>query len=525
MRRARNRSEGRFRRRERTPDRCGVWAGFPGSKRELQDRTTSWWDSWEQFRRAVILPQGSLPPSSTGAPTSARALLERMTGTELYSGHLYPDPRAGAEEQQKRATIAQRSEDVALMDEAIPRTVGGASRSASTTTLNTKQQQQLMQDLRDLNSRIAAQMQGCCGRQAPMPPGAGPTARLPRAGGSSPAPSRPRWPAPITTSWLLPHPGAQQQEKVIAELGPELASWRSRPSRALTEQQLLAEKIAAESEWGALQPELKRAQELDTRIREKCSSCRRSSKRGRRSEKSSSPGSRLARAEPAGRAAPGSSTSRGPWFEEHKELAPVGCQWQPPAHRHAGLGRGMPTSCNSAHPAGTRWRALQQLQHQLEQGQQECDYWQQEQTRLQQHSTSCRRAVESRLAKAQEQWQQQTEHRQLRQLLSWLGLWPQPRRAAWSPAAGDCPAEQALGAGHPRRRAGAGLRAAALQRDEARHALEQSRAIASFEQHRHILSDGEPCPLCGAEEHPYHQSQPQVAAFPVSWRARPQPRS
>lgn len=54
----------------------------------------------------------------------------------------------------------------------------------------------------------------------------------------------------------------------------------------------------------------------------------------------------------------------------------------------------------------------------------------------------------------------------------------------------------------------------ALQRDEARHALEQSRAIASFEQYRHILSDDEPCPLCGAKEHPYSQSQPQVAGIP-----------
>ncbi|WP_412841809.1 hypothetical protein, partial [Aeromonas dhakensis] len=55
-------------------------------------------------------------------------------------------------------------------------------------------------------------------------------------------------------------------------------------------------------------------------------------------------------------------------------------------------------------------RALRQLQHQLEQGQQERDYWQREQERLQQQQHELQEQQwEGRLAKAQEQWQQQTE--------------------------------------------------------------------------------------------------------------------
>ena len=64
-------------------------------------------------------------------------------------------------------------------------------------------------------------------------------------------------------------------------------------------------------------------------------------------------------------------------------------------------------------------RALRQLQHQLEQGQQERDYWQHEQARLQQQQHELQEQQwEGRLAKAQEQWQGQAEQLgQLRQLL------------------------------------------------------------------------------------------------------------
>ena len=73
LRRARNRAEGRFQAQERSLTDVVSGQVFSGSKRELQDRIDELVGlSWEQFRRAVILPQGSLPPSSSRAPTSVR---------------------------------------------------------------------------------------------------------------------------------------------------------------------------------------------------------------------------------------------------------------------------------------------------------------------------------------------------------------------------------------------------------------------------------------------------------------------
>ena len=136
---------------------------FSGSKRELQDRIDELVGlSWEQFRRAVILPQGSLPPSSSSADERS-ALLERMTGTELYPPSRFRLMNGRGSEQQKLAAISQRLGDVALMDEATREQWVSQQISLATSLKHEQQQQQLMQDLRDLNGRIAAQSQVCQG--------------------------------------------------------------------------------------------------------------------------------------------------------------------------------------------------------------------------------------------------------------------------------------------------------------------------------------------------------------------------
>ncbi|MGL4250323.1 MAG: AAA family ATPase [Aeromonas sp.] len=519
VRRARNRSEGRFQAQERTLTDVASGQVFSGSKRELQDRIDQLVGlSWEQFRRAVILPQGEFAAFLKSDANERSALLERMTGTELYSSISIQTYERAREEQQKLTTITQRLGDVALMDEATREQWASQQISLSTSLKHQQQQQQLIQELRDLNNRIAAQQQACSEGESAL------DATL--QAHSAATPERDEFArAEQAQVARADHDElarltleVQQQEKVIAELGPELAIQEEQAQQgALTEQQLLAEKIAAEREWGALQPELKRAQELDTRIREKVLQLQKTQQEGaqereveltleRSWHQQSQQVERLKQQHQQWEL----------WLEEHKALAPVARQWQP-------LLTAMQDWANDANQLQQlltlrdhTLRALQQTQIQMDQSRQERDYWQQEQTRLQQQQHELQEQQwETRLARAQEQWQQQTEQLgQLRQLLELADYGRNHGEQHTRLHQDIAQLEQMLGklATLSEELAPARERLA-LQRDEARHALEQSRAIASFEQYRHILSDGQPCPLCGAEEHPYSQSQPQVAGI------------
>ena len=131
--------------------------------------------------------------------------------------------------------------------------------SLSTSLKHEQQQRQLLQDLRDLNGRIAAQLQACQeGQEALIAAEAAHGEAAPgreefaRAEQAQVARADHDELARLTLE-------VQQQEQQIGQLASQLEQVEPvLQQAALREQQLLADKIAAEREWGALQPELKR---------------------------------------------------------------------------------------------------------------------------------------------------------------------------------------------------------------------------------------------------------------------------
>jgi DNA repair protein SbcC/Rad50 len=519
VRRARNRSEGKFQPVERSLTDVASGQVFSGSKRELQERIDELVGlSWEQFRRAVILPQGEFAAFLKSSADERSALLERMTGTELYSAISVQTHERARAEQQALTAISQRLGDVALMDDATREQWAAQQLNLSTNLKHEQQQRQLLQDLRDLNDRIAALRQACQEGQAALVEAEAAHARA--------APEREEFGhAEQAQVARADHDelgrltaDLQQQELLIAQLSPELElASQAQQQAVLLEQQLIAQRTAAEREWAALQSELKRAQDLDTRIREKASQLQEAQQQGKQAralqlqlqQEWQQQHERVQSLE----------TRRqqwASWLEERKALAPLARQWQPLLAAMQDWSENKAQLQRLLESRTQRSEVLLELNACLEQGQQERDYWQQERIRLQQqHDQLLAQEWDGQVARAQELRQSQTE--QLARVHQLLELAQTGRNHSEQQQRLQQEMEMLeqqlsrLAALHDEREPA--LTRLAIQRDEARHALEQARAVASFEQHRHVLKEGIACPLCGAEEHPYRQSQPQVAGI------------
>lgn len=117
VRRARNRVDGKYQKQERSLECLSSQQLHAGTKRDVQeviDQKVGL--NWEQFRRAVILPQGEFAAFLKASVDERSALLERMTGTELYSDLSVAAFERGKQERQKLELLQSQLEGAAPLD-------------------------------------------------------------------------------------------------------------------------------------------------------------------------------------------------------------------------------------------------------------------------------------------------------------------------------------------------------------------------------------------------------------------------
>ena len=116
LRRARNRADGKHQKQERSLLCLSSQQLHVGNKRDIQEQIDQLVGlNWEQFRRAVILPQGEFAAFLKAGVDERSALLERMTGTELYSELSIAAFERAKLERSRLDELSQRMGEVSLL--------------------------------------------------------------------------------------------------------------------------------------------------------------------------------------------------------------------------------------------------------------------------------------------------------------------------------------------------------------------------------------------------------------------------
>lgn len=118
VRRARGRAEGRIQASEQWLESLETGQRFAGKKQELQvemERLIGL--SFEQFRRAVMLPQGEFAAFLKAGADERAALLERMTGGEVYGRLSVAAYERAREEKQKLTQLQDKLGEIAVLSD------------------------------------------------------------------------------------------------------------------------------------------------------------------------------------------------------------------------------------------------------------------------------------------------------------------------------------------------------------------------------------------------------------------------
>ena len=516
VRRARGNATGRVQPSEQWLENLESGQRFAGKKQEVQleiERLIGL--TFEQFRRAVMLPQGEFAAFLKAAADERAALLERMTGGEIYGRLSMAAYESAREEKLKLQQLQDKLGDIALLSDDEKQALNAqiAALKTQLAELDARlaalsQHQQTLSTEKTLQERVVQSQQALTEAIAQSTQAAPRMAYLMKIETAQPA----------RADFTLLSQSVQQIARLQASLSAaEQALAQDQQQRQDADQAVVQARLSleqAQQAWLLLEPKLKQAQRLDQQrqglaqqhqllVQDAQALQQQLDQEDKDYQHQQSAQQQLQ--------AQGRQLSK--QLEDNRALAAVAEQFQPVLDNLK--------QYLSAH------RSLSRLRKELQQGQQAQQAYRLDDSKLKQDSERLltqRQQLEKQrtelnvdeVSAAQEQSQQAYRRSQqrlddLRQAMAatqeWCGLLDQQSRLMQEKqeleSAGQ-QTEQKLQALLPE------LNQLSARAEESDYQFQQTQAVLQLSDYRSQLKPDEPCPLCGGLDHPYAASHPAV---------------
>ncbi|MBY6093764.1 AAA family ATPase [Ferrimonas balearica] len=523
VRRARGRLDGRLQNQEMSLTHLASGKVESGKKTEVLEQIEQRVGlSWEQFRRAVLLAQGDFAAFLKASPKARSELLERLTGTEIYSRIGAAAFERGRRAEQELVRLQEQRQSLELMDDealaALANQIAGLAAALS-------RGQQLIADA----GKVGELAQQCQAQQQSIEQHAELQAALEA--------QQPEFDA--LASELSVFDQAQsarplyqelsQLDVALAEAAPKLARQREIAQQVdarieqleLQQPQLQQAQQQAEQQWQQWQGQRGEAEQLSRQrqgVSEELDSLQQRLSPLRQSLASHDAALQELDRELSQLNQQQSQLNE--YRQRHGELVALAGQWSAWRNRLLALGRD-----------SEQWhqlrQTLRQLMPELEREQVRLKQLQHRTQELSEHDKTLSEAL---IALRQQEPQApdaealQSQQQQLRQLVRWLEL-----EERLAPARQHCDAlERQLTQLQQQQQGWQSQRTELEQRIHSNHSAlqeaqaqwQQAQATLSLEQYRPLLQPEQPCPLCGGHDHPYAESAPVVDALLAGMQGR-----
>jgi exonuclease SbcC len=524
--RARNKAEGRFRPQELSLTEVETGKTFGRTKGEVLEAIEQKLGlSFDQFRRSALLAQGEFAAFLKADANERAELLERMTGTEVYSRVSIAAHERYKAEQTELAKMEAGLAAISRLSEE-ERTAAGATLAAEVAA-RTKAEEVLKEasaaaEWYAARSRLAEAEREASVAQARAAEAV--EAAAPREAMLARVRAAEAFRAPVATAEgaerALKDASAAQLARA-SEAEAALASQRGLNAELLRADMARTAALRAEEAAG---PALAEAARLDAQLAVERREAQEATQRAEASRAAEAQHASvlagLAKQEEVAHAAAEEARA---WLAAHAHLEALAREWP---RWEAELGRYERAVQTEQQARGTarrlgadveRLRAAAELRRQEWQAASEATEMAQAtathaEAVVGEDSGAARRALRDSLIARQE-------------LLRTLEA---ARQGALSEAAVEQEAgTEAETARREAEAAAAEAREAAAQRleleaslKEAGRALDRAKAMQGFASHRATLREGEECPLCGATEHPYHRAEAALEGLVVEATAR-----